>query len=125
MNGQSVICIVDSEASTTFMSKFLESLNRNGTHLSTSELAKPCDIILGNKITIRAMKMAYLPLTIEQSVFPIKALLLESLPFDVVLGMDFLKTYNDVIYVSNDKIQLDPEPCPTNQDLYDSSVLLN
>ena len=126
VDGQSAICLVDSGASTTFMSKsFLESLNRNGTHLSTSELAKPCDIILGNNITTRAITMAYLPLTIEESVFPIKALLLESLPFDVVLGMDFLKTYNTVIDVPNDKIQLDPEPCNTNRDIYDNNVLLD
>ena len=69
--------------------------------------------------------MAYLPLTIDQSVFPIKALILESLSFDVILGMDFLKTYNAIIYVPNDKIQLNPEPCDTNPELYNNSVILD
>ena len=85
VNGQTTICLVDCGASSTFISKaYLIRLGQNGTHLAMTSLAEPCEIRLGNNQTTMVKADVYLPITIDGSIFPIKALILDSLPFDVV-----------------------------------------
>ncbi len=62
-----------------------------------------------SEITTTAKSTVYLPLNILDSVFPVQAMILEDLPFYIVLGMDFLSNYKVVINISKNSFQLETD----------------
>jgi len=71
-----------------------------------------------SEITTTAKSTVYLPLNIDDSIFPVQAMILKDLPFDIVLGMDFLNNYKAVINISKNSLQLETDTDPVSKEIY-------
>jgi len=68
-------------------------------------------------ITTTAKSTVYLPLNIDDSIFPVQAMILKDLPFDIVLGMVFLNNYKAVINISKNSLQLETDTDPVSKEI--------
>ena len=93
---------------------FYEKLISKGTKIVTKQLEKPCEIIMGNQGTSFVTQTAILSLKINDGLFCIQALILNMLPFEVVLGMNFLQKYKAIINFDLCKINLIPNENRSN-----------
>ena len=84
INGIQVKCFIDTGASATFINKFFfDELQSKNVHLPTTKLPTECEVTMGNKTKETIKEVVFIALSIDNSIYPTRALLIDSLPFEV------------------------------------------
>lgn len=92
IGGLKTNCLVDSGASTSFISEsFFLKLTKQSSPLASTK--KPREVMMGNAETTLVNEAVVIPVSINGAVFKVNSLILDNLPFDIVLGINFLKHY--------------------------------
>lgn len=99
-------CCVDSGASAVYIKRsFLENIIRSGhrVHISSSP---PVEITLGDNSTTTCQTSVKLMLNIDGTEYPTKALMINEAPYDVILGMSFLRRFSANLSFSENRLRL-------------------
>ena len=108
--GVNVACVIDTGASTVFVSKdFIYKLLRENIDLKIEKLVGSVNVTLGNGESVECDKRVLIPLQIEGSVYETYALILERLPFEMILGTSFLYDNDVLIRPSTKSIVIDSD----------------
>lgn len=111
-------CLIDTGASTEFVKRSVVlKLLEQGCFLRFYKTTKPVQVTLGDSSIKSCEQIVKFNIKINGSEYQVKACILEELPFDVVLGMSFLKRYNALVDVAHRTIQLDTDVEPNVPEL--------
>ena len=94
VDGMSIIGMIDTGASSVFIKRSIVELwCENGMHLNIEKLLSPIVVILGD--TRPCEYRVNLNLDHDGQIYNTSAYVSDSLPFDLILGIKFLKKYNE------------------------------
>ena len=95
VDGMSIIGMIDTGASSVFIKRSIVELwCENGMHLNIEKLLSPIVVILGDTRTKPCEYRVNLNLDHDGQIYNTSAYVSDSLPFDLILGIKFLKKYN-------------------------------
>ena len=108
--GFSVKCCLDTGASTVFFRQALiNDFISKGCDLHVQTLRECVNVTLGDNKEIQCRFKVVLPLEIEGNILSTDALILSDLPFDVIIGMSFLKRNNVLIHPATKSLVIDSD----------------
>ncbi|RNA16302.1 hypothetical protein BpHYR1_052454 [Brachionus plicatilis] len=69
----------------------------------------PCVVQLGDETTVTTNHYVQLPIEIHHDTYLTNLLVVDKLPYDSVLGLDFVLKFDDLIRPTKKTISLDPD----------------
>ena len=105
-----VNCCLDTGASVVYINeKVVKEIQSRGLYLNIKRVGKPITVKLGDSSKSTCIKQVELPLTFNESIYPITAYILKNLPYDVMLGMSFFTKYDASIHPAIKTLILDTD----------------
>ena len=116
INGINVSCCVDTGASFVFINDTLISkLNLTGIKKTPYKVK----VKLANDSIQTCSYLVTIPLMINETIYSIGALILNALPYDVLIGMNFLRKFDARILISSNQIEIESD-CDPPEDIQDA-----
>ena len=110
VDGSEISGMVDTGASSSFIRRHLvEDWCNNGMQLEFERLLAPVTVVMGDSRKSSCEYRVKLMLDHDGQLYETSAYISETLPFDLVIGMKFLKRYNAIINLDESTIKLDPD----------------
>ena len=120
-----VNCCLDTGASVVFINQsVVEEVLRKGLQLNIKRIGKPMTVKLGDSSTSVCDKQVELPLTFNESIYPITAYVLKNLTYDIMLGMSFFTKYGASIHPFTKTLMLDTDFNPPTTVIEDPHLYL-
>lgn len=107
INGRAVRVYIDTGAAASHIrSDLIQELIKLGP-IDLQKLDKPTKIVVGDSSEIRCNQKAHFKLCLEDTEYPVEALVTDNLSLPVILGLDFIKRYRLDFLATQGCVELD------------------